>query len=131
MSMMDTAKAGYDTGRQDRFTWSGAIRPLRSARLTLCRRFGPSPCPTHYGGRLANTPSADRCAITLGVATVGAARIVVGTGGCSTPFDVALSPAPVAITATLGFDGESMLFSMGLSSTPVATRTACRTALPE
>ena len=58
------SKAGYDTGRQSRFTWSGALRPLRSARLTLCRRFRPSPCPTHYDGRLATTPSADCCAIT-------------------------------------------------------------------
>ena len=125
------SKAGYDTVRHDRFTCAGAIRPLRSARLTLCRRFGPSPCPTHYGGRLANTPSADRCAITPGVATVGAARIVVGTGGCSTPIDVALSPVPVAITVTLGFDGASRLFNLGLSSTPIAARAARCTALPE
>ena len=55
------SKAGDDTGRQNRFTCSGAIRPLRSARLTLCRRFGPSPCPTHYGRRSATTPSADFC----------------------------------------------------------------------
>ena len=41
------SKAGYGTGRQRRFTWAGALRSLRSARLTLCRRFGPSPCPTH------------------------------------------------------------------------------------
>ena len=33
-------------------------------RLTLCRRFRPSPCPTHYGGRWATMPSADCCAIT-------------------------------------------------------------------
>ena len=58
------SKAGYGTGRQSRFTWAGAVRPLRSARLTLCRRFRPSPCPTHYDGRLATTPSADCCAIT-------------------------------------------------------------------
>ncbi len=50
---MDTSKAGYDTGRHGRFTWSGAVRRLRSARLTLCRQFRPSPCPTHYGGRSA------------------------------------------------------------------------------
>ena len=60
----ETSKAGYDTGRQCRFTWSGAMRPLRSARLTLCRRFRPSPCPTHYDGPWATTPSADCCAIT-------------------------------------------------------------------
>ena len=126
-----TSKAGYGTERQSRFTWSGAVRPLSSARLTLCRRFRPSLCPTHYDGRLATTPSADCCAITLGVATECAARIVVGSGGCSTPFAVALSPAPVMITATLGFDGSSMLFSMGLSSTPIAARAARCTALPE
>ena len=51
--MRDTSKAGYDTGRHVRFTWSGAVRSLRSARLTLCRQFRPSPCPTHYGGRSA------------------------------------------------------------------------------
>ena len=50
--------------RRDRFTGSGAIGLPRSARLTLCRRCGPSPCPTHYGGRWAPTPSADCCAIT-------------------------------------------------------------------
>jgi hypothetical protein len=59
-----SAKAGYDVGRQSRFTWSGAVRPLRSARLALCRRFRPSPCPTHYDGRWATTPSADCWAIT-------------------------------------------------------------------
>ena len=80
------SKAGDDTGRQNRFTCSGAIRPLRSARLTLCRRFGPSPCPTHYGRHLATTPSADCCAITLGVTTERAARIIVGSGGYSHAF---------------------------------------------
>jgi hypothetical protein len=76
-----TSKAGFETRRHDRFTCSGAIRPMRSARLTLCRRFGPAPCPTHYGGRLATTPSADCYAITLGVATECAARIIIGSGG--------------------------------------------------
>jgi len=57
--MMDPSKAGYDTGRHVRFTWSGAVRPLRSARPMLCRQFRPSPCPTHYGGRSATSPSAD------------------------------------------------------------------------
>jgi len=60
--MMDTSKADYHTGRHVRFTWSGAVRPLRSARLTLCRQFTPSPCPTHYGGRSATSPS-DFCSI--------------------------------------------------------------------
>ena len=41
--MRDTSKAGYDTGRHVRFTWSGAVRPLRSARPMLCRQFRPSP----------------------------------------------------------------------------------------
>jgi hypothetical protein len=70
---MDASKAGYDTGRQSRFTWSGAVRPLRSARLTPCRRFGPSPCPTHYGERLATTPSADFCPVTPRITTWRAA----------------------------------------------------------
>ena len=50
---MVTSNAGYATSRQGRFTRSGALRPLRLARLSRCRRFGPSPCPTHYGGCLA------------------------------------------------------------------------------
>jgi len=60
----ETSKAGDETDRHERFTWSGARRPMRSARLTLCRRFRPSPCPIHYDGHWATTPSADRCAIT-------------------------------------------------------------------
>ena len=67
----------------------------------------------------------------LGVTTECAARIAVGSGGCSTAFAVALSPAPVTINATLGFDGASRPFSLGLSSTPIATRAARCTALPE
>ncbi len=58
---MTTSNVGYGTGRQRRFTRSGAVRPLRSARLARCRRFGPSPCPPHYGGRWATMPSADFC----------------------------------------------------------------------
>ena len=123
--MRDTSKAGYDTGRHVRFTWSGAVRPLRSARLTLCRQFRPSPCPTHYGGRSATTPSADFCSITPGVATERAARVVAGSGGDSAAFAVALSPAPMTTTATLGFDGVSVPFEPGLSSTPIAAQTAC------
>ena len=122
---MDTSKAGYDTGRQNRFTWSGAVRPLRSARLTLCRQFRPSPCPTHYGGRSATSPSADFCSITHGVATERAARVVTGSGGDSAAFAEALSPAPMTTTATLGFDGGSVPFEAGLSSTPIAAQTAC------
>jgi hypothetical protein len=41
---------------------------LKSA--PLCRWFGPSPCPTHYRGRLATMPSADFCSITPRVAAV-------------------------------------------------------------
>ncbi len=40
----------------------------------LCRRFRPSPCPAHYGGRLATTPSADFCPVTPGVTAGRAAR---------------------------------------------------------
>ena len=123
--MMDTSKAGDVTGRHVRFTWSGALRPLRSARLTLCRQFRPSPCPTHYGGRSATTPSADFCSITPGVATERAARVVAGSGGDSAAFAQALSPAPMTTTATLGFDGVSVPFEPGLSSTPIAAYTAC------
>ena len=121
---MDTSKAGYDTGRRSRFTWSGAVRPPRSARLTLCRQFGPSPCPTHYGERSATTPSADFCPITPGVASERAARVVVGSGGNSAAFAAGLSPAPMTTTTTLGFDGLSVPFEAGLSSTPIAAQTA-------
>ncbi len=96
---MTTSNAGYGTSRQDRFTRSGAVRPLRRARLSRCRRFGPSPCPTHYGERWATMPSADFCPITRDVAAVRAARVAVGSGGVSSPFGLALSPAPLATTA--------------------------------
>jgi hypothetical protein len=50
---MATFQAGYATNHQGRFTRSGALRSLRLARLARGRRSRPSPCPTHYGGRLA------------------------------------------------------------------------------
>ena len=80
---MDTSKAGYVTSRQSRFTWTGALRPLRDARLCLCRRFRPSPCPTHYDGRLATMPSADFCSNTPTVSRCRAAKVVSGSGGDS------------------------------------------------
>jgi hypothetical protein len=61
---MATSNAGSVTNRQPSFTRSGAILELRLGRLARCRRFRPSPCPTHYGGRLATMPSADFCPIT-------------------------------------------------------------------
>ncbi len=102
---MATSNAGYGSNRQDRFTRSGAIRSLRSVRLSRCRRFRPSPCPTYYGGRLATMPSADFCPITPGVTARRAGWIALGSGGDSTAFTTALNPAPMAIEATLGFDG--------------------------
>jgi hypothetical protein len=92
---MTTANAGYGTSRQDRFTRSGAVRPLRSARLARCRRFGPSPCPAHYGGRWATTPSADFCPITPEVSARRAVRVTVGFDGDSSPFELALSSTPI------------------------------------
>ena len=127
---MTPSNAGYGAGRQRHFTRSGALRPLRSARLARCRRFWPSPCPTHYGGRWATTPSADFCPVTPNVAVRRAARVTVGSGGVSNPFGLALSPAPLATTAPLGFDGDSSPFGLGLSSTPIAAQTACETDLP-
>ena len=127
---MATFNAGYVTSRQGRFTRSGAIQPLRLARLARCRRFRPSPCPTHYGGRLATMPSADFSPITPDVAAKRAARITLGSGGTSSAFALALSPAPVAITAPVGFDGNSSPFELALSSTPLGTRTASETDLP-
>ena len=110
---MTTSNAGYGTGRQRRFTRSGAVRPLRSARLARCRRFGPSPCPAHYGGRWATMPSADFCPVTPEVAARRAARVAVGSGGVSSPFGLARSPAPLATTAPVGFDGRSKSFRTG------------------
>jgi hypothetical protein len=127
---MTASNAGYDTVRQERFTRSGAMRSVRTARLTRCRRFRPSPCPTHYGGRLATMPSADFCLITPSVTARRAARVAVGSGGNSSAFALALSPAPIATEATLGFDGDSDPFEPALSSTPIAARAARETDLP-
>jgi len=127
---MTTSNTGYGTGRQRRFTRSGAVRPLRSARLARCRRVWPSPCPTHYGGRWATTPSADFCPLTPDVAARRAARVTVGSGGDSSPFGLALRPAPLATTAPVGFDGLSSPCGRGLSSTPLAAPTARETDLP-
>jgi len=74
---------------------------MRSTRHTLCRRFGPSPCPTHYGRRWANTPSADCCAITPRRYHRVRCRMVVGSGGRSSAFAMALSPAPLTINCDL------------------------------
>ena len=127
---MVNPNAGYATRRQGRFTRSGALRPLRLARLSRCRRFGPSPCPAHYGGRWATMPSADFCPVTPSVAARRAVRVTVGSGGVSSAFAVALSPAPLATTAPEGFDGLSSPFGLGLSSTPRVALTACGTDLP-
>ena len=96
---MATSNAGYVANRQGCFTRSGAVHPLRHARLTRCRRFRPSPCPTHYGGRLATMPSADFCPITPGVAAQRADRVTLGSGGHSSVFTLDLNPAPLATTA--------------------------------
>jgi hypothetical protein len=127
---MATFNAGYTTNRQDRFTRSGAVRSLRPAGLSRCRRFRPSPGPTHYGGRLATRPSADFCLITPGVTAGRAARVTVGSGGDSSSFALGLRPAPMATAATLGFDGDSSPFGLARSSTPVAARAACEADLP-
>jgi hypothetical protein len=74
--------------------------------------------------------SADFCPITPGVTAVRAARVSVGSGGHSIPFEMALNPAPVATAVTLGFDGDSTPFEVALSSTPLATQTARWTDLP-
>lgn len=128
---MATSNAGYGSNRQGRFTRSGAIRALRSVRLSRCRRFRPSPCPTHYSGRLATMPSADFCPITSGVAARRADWITVGTGGHSAAFAVVLNPAPMATSVTLGFDGYSIPFEVALSSTSMVTQSASWTDLPE
>ena len=122
--------AGFTMHRQDHFTRPDAVGSVRHMWLARCRRFGPSPRPTHYGGRLATMPSADFCPVTPSVAARRAARVTVGSGGNSSTFALALSPTPMATTAPLGFDGDSSPFGLGLSSTPVGTRTACGTDLP-
>ena len=114
--IMATSNAGYGANRQGLFTRSGALRPLRLARLARCRWFGPSPGPTHYGGRLATMPSADFCPITPGVTARRAARVTLGSGGNSRAFALALSPAPMTTKAPLGFDGDSSFFGPALTS---------------
>ena len=110
---MAAFNAGYATHRQVPFTRSGAVGSLRCERLTRCRRFRPSPCPTHYGGRLATMPSADFCPVTPSVAARRAARVTVGSGGDSSAFALGLSPTPMVTTAPLGFDGDSSAFAAG------------------
>ena len=128
---MATSNAGYETNRQEGFTRSGAVPSLRLARLSRCRRFGPSPCPTHYDGHLAAMLSADFCPITPDVTARRAVRVAVGSGGHSSTFALGLRPAPMATTAPLGLDGNSGPFGPGLSSTPIGTQTARGTDLPE
>jgi hypothetical protein len=122
--------AGYATNRQGRFTRSGALLPMRLARLSRCRRFRPSPCPTHYGERLVTMPSADFCLITPDVTAKRATRVTVGSGDYSSTFALALRPAPLAIAAPLGFNGSSSTFGTALSLTPIGTRIARETDLP-
>jgi hypothetical protein len=96
----------------------------------LCRRFRPSPCPSHYGGRLATTPSADFCPVTPGVTAGRAAREAVGSGGDPIPFEMALTPAPRASTGTLGFGGDPTPFGAALSPTSLAPQAAGWADLP-
>ena len=58
------SKAGYDNRPP---SWLHLVRCNASPEAGAappCQRFGPSPCPTHYGGRLASMPSADFCPVT-------------------------------------------------------------------
>ncbi|MCP5198166.1 MAG: hypothetical protein H6974_15530 [Gammaproteobacteria bacterium] len=75
-------------------------------------------------------PSADFCPVTPSVAARRAARVTLGSGGDSSPFGLALSPAPLATTAPVGFDGVSSPFGLDLSSTPLGARAARETDLP-
>ena len=108
---MAAFNAGYETNRQDNFTRSGAISPLRLVRLARCRRFGPSPCPTHYGGHLATMPSADFCPITPDVTARRAARVTLGSGG---------NPSAFGITVTLYYLHH---FPLGLCQAHVSAPT--------
>jgi len=121
---MATFNTGYETGRQGCFTRSGTIQPLRLARPARCRRFRPSPCPTHSGWRLATMPSADCCPITPDVTARRAARVTSGSGNNSSAFALALRPAPVATAVPSGFDGDTSPIGPALSSTRIAARTA-------
>ena len=128
--IMATSNAGYGANRQGRFTRSGALRPLRLARFARCRWFRPSPCPTHYGGRLATMPSADFCPITPGVTARRTAPVAVGSGGDSSTFALALSPAPMTTKDPLGVNGDSSPFGPALSSTPIGSQAASGADFP-
>jgi hypothetical protein len=76
-------------------------------------------------------PSADFCLITPSVTAGRAARVAFGSGRNSSSFALALSPGPMATTATVGFDGDSGPFGPAFSSTPLAARAASEIDLPE
>ena len=64
-------KAGYVILAPSRyFPFVTGNATIEQSTTPLCRWFRPSPCPTHYCGRLATTPSADFCSITPCVAAV-------------------------------------------------------------
>ncbi len=75
-------------------------------------------------------PSADFCLITSSVTAGRAVRVTVGSGGDSNTLVLALSPAPMMTTASLGFDGYFSPFGLDLSSTPMAALTAGGADLP-
>ena len=69
---------------------------LELSTAPLCRWFRPSPCPTHYRGRLATMPSADFCPRTSYVAALRAVCRLRVRWGYPRAFALALSPAPIA-----------------------------------
>jgi hypothetical protein len=121
--------------------WLDGTTPQRISPLRVHRRLRGVhgfPLTSHVrpftGAPLQGTPtsmaSADFCPITPSVTAERAAWVSVGSGGDSSAFALALSPAPLATTATLGFDGDSSPFGLALSSTPLAAQTASGTDLP-
>jgi len=66
-------KAGYVISAPSRyFPFVTGNATIELSTTPLCRWFRPSPCPMHYCGRLATTPSADFCSITSCVAALRA-----------------------------------------------------------
>jgi hypothetical protein len=118
------------TNRQGHFTRSGAIQPLRRARLLVAEGSGLHPVPPITVGvwllcrLLTSVPSRRRCRKTR-------CPSHLGSGGDSSAFALALSPAPMATTAPLGFDGDSSPFGLALSSTPIAHGPLVRQISPD
>jgi len=79
---------------------------------------------------LPTMPSAEFCPITPDVAARRAARVTVASGGASSTFALALRPASMVSEAILGLGGDSSPFGLALSSIPIAGQAASEAGLP-